>query len=75
MECGSWKNFDDLEDSLTLEELSELYEMATDRQFRQMQMMAAVAGVELEDPRDEQNAIRGSADLVGIPFNLGYETV
>lgn len=54
-DCGAWKNFHDLEDSLTLEELGELYDIAVEKQNRFMKMMAALQGVELEDTSDVQS--------------------
>lgn len=54
-DCGAWKNFHDLEDSLTLEELGELYDIAVEKQNRFIQMMAAIQGVDLGDSSDVQS--------------------
>lgn len=48
-DCGAWKNFHDLEDSLTLEELSELYDIAVEKQNRLFQVLAKVNGIDVEE--------------------------
>jgi len=54
-ECGSWKNFLDLEESLSLDELIVLYEATVERQSRALKAMAAAAGGEVSD---DQSAIQ-----------------
>lgn len=49
-ECGSWKNFIDLEDSLSLDELLALYEISIERQNRLMRTVAAAMGAEIDEP-------------------------
>jgi len=44
-EVGAWKDFDDIEDCLTLDELSMLYEMTGERQSRIMKMLGAQTGM------------------------------
>lgn len=86
-DCGAWKNFHDLEDSLTLEELSELYDIAVERQNRMIKMMAAINGVDLEDNNgvssdkripmssdDRVIPIRGADDISQLGYGLGYES-
>jgi hypothetical protein len=43
-ECGAWRNFHDLEESLSLEELMCLYEAAMIRQGRAIRAMASAWG-------------------------------
>jgi hypothetical protein len=43
-ECGAWKNFHDLEESVTLDELMCLYESAMIRQMRAVKTVAAAMG-------------------------------
>ena len=43
-ECGSWKNFHDLEESISLDELMCLYEAAMIRQMRAVKTVAAAMG-------------------------------
>lgn len=49
-ECGSWKNFIDLEESLSLDELIALYDKTVERQQRLMETVAAAFGAEIEKP-------------------------
>ena len=51
-ECGAWKNFWDLEDSLCLEELLDLYEATMDRQYRLMKVVAASMGADVSGMDD-----------------------
>ena len=55
-EIGAWKNFDDLEDSLTLMELMELYDISNTRQTRLMKTIAAAMGAEFDDEEEENSA-------------------
>lgn len=78
-DCGSWKNFHDLEDSLTLEELAELFDIAVEKQNRFAKLLAAMNGVELEDSdsvkyssEDVYTEILSVEDLVGLEYGLGY---
>lgn len=48
-DCGAWKNFHDLEDSLTLEELTELYDIAVERQNRVARLIGGAYGLDLEE--------------------------
>ncbi len=54
-ETGAWKNFLELEEELTLEELSELYEGSIERQNRMMRVIAASQGVDMEEPATSSN--------------------
>lgn len=51
---GAWKDYDELEESLTLEELTETYKFLSEEQERQMKFQASVAGAEIKDssPRE-----------------------
>lgn len=51
---GHWKNFDDLEESLTLPELYELYGAIKDREYREMKVVAAMNGVDIEEDSKEK---------------------
>lgn len=59
---GAWKNFDDIEEYLILDELLLLSEQSNRNKKGWFRMMAAVQGVELNDD-DEGIAIHSSADL------------
>lgn len=48
MLIGTWKNFEDLEESLTLEELDELLKAIYNKENRGNQFVAAVNGIEMK---------------------------
>lgn len=48
-ECGAWKNFIDLEESLSLDELIELYDMSVERQNRLAKVVASALGADVSD--------------------------
>jgi len=74
-ECGSWKHWDDLENSLTLEELVELYDIAAERQMRLAKVIAGAFGAEFGDePRSQQgNVAQGPINIAGGA--IGYQKV
>lgn len=82
-ECGAWKNFDDLEEFLTLIELSELYDAAIDRQNRLIKTIGAAMGVSFEENDSGTDSRKLSSDYRvfeadewdGLGFGLGYEVV
>ena len=84
-ECGAWKNFDDLEDSLTLEELLELYDSASERQIRIAKVIAGSMGAEFDEPessssqnglsKPDSSVVYDQYDLQQLPFGVGYETI
>lgn len=51
-DCGAWKNFHDLEDSLTLEELAELYDIAIEKQNRFVKALFGAQGIDLGNDSD-----------------------
>ena len=65
---GQWKNFDELESSLSLEELTALLEISRKRNYDDKKFLAAVNGVELEDDSEEESDI---LELQG--FNATHE--
>lgn len=62
---GHWKNFDELESSLSLEELTALLDFTRKREYEDKKFSAALQGVEL----DEQQEVRDIADLKGYAAN------
>jgi hypothetical protein len=50
---GHWKNFDELESNLSLDELTALLNASREKEDREMRFLAAVNGVELEDSTKE----------------------
>jgi hypothetical protein len=51
---GTWKNFDDLEENLTKEELFELLLKARELKYENMKFMAALKGIDLEKDSQKQ---------------------
>jgi hypothetical protein len=74
-ECGSWKNFEDLEDSLNLEELLELYQSAIERFNRMAKLMVSAMGGTIEEPSNSspKNSVYDQHDLAQLPIGIGYE--
>ncbi len=61
-ECGAWKNYIDLEDSLSLDELMALYETAMKREERMMRMIGSAMGAEFDDDGPPGPTTRDSKD-------------
>ena len=80
---GQWKNFDELESSLSLEELTALLEISRKRSYEDKKFLAAINGVELEDEvSEEENSdileLQGyaaSREGFGIDQGLGAITM
>lgn len=67
-----------MEDSLTLEELIELYDISHERQNRLLKTVAAAFGAEVEESSSsggQKNPVYDQHDLVGLPIGIGYETM
>ena len=78
-ECGAWKNFYDLEDSLNLEELLELYQSSIERFNRMAKLLVSAVGGEIGGYEDSSPAAHKTVydeyDLQSLPINIGYEKV
>lgn len=86
--AGNWRNFEQLEDDLTLEELTTLAKTIYDRTNEDRRFLAALQGVDLyenkqpdvddDDDWDGKNDIAGlkgwtaEKDGFGIGMGLGY---
>lgn len=53
MLLGHWKNFEELEDALSIEELQALLNAAQKQEFQRQKFTAALKGVDLPDPEQE----------------------
>lgn len=62
-ECGAWKNFYDLEISLSLDELIVLYEAAIERQQRLLSSVAAGMGAEIDLPDNSDKYVYSDSDF------------
>ena len=76
---GHWKNYDELESSLTVEELQATLESMRQRENRQHRFHAALQGIDLDDastPAPDITTLSGTAAAkagFGIGQGLGYE--
>ena len=60
-EVGAWRNFDELEEFLTLVELVELDNVAHERQNRLMKTIAAAMGADVGDDEDYADSTPNSS--------------
>lgn len=51
---GIWKNFEEMEENLTLAELEKLLEAKRDQDFQNKKFAAALKGVDLDEPSDKE---------------------
>lgn len=68
-EVGVWKNFNELEESLTLDELFTLYEATSERQKRIMKSLSAAMGGDVSEGGTDLQAT-GSSVSDGL---FGYQ--
>ena len=76
---GRWKNYEDLEESLTLEELTLTVESIRDKEKRHNEFMAAINNIELEEPTANEDILnlsgyKAQKEGFGIGMGLGYES-
>jgi hypothetical protein len=75
---GHWKNFDELERNLTIEELLKLLDASREKDASQRKFMAQLQGINLEDSKDEVEdvadlkGVHASQAGFGIGLGLGY---
>ena len=63
---GHWKNFDELESSLSLDELTALLDASRKKDYEEKKFFAAINGVDLEDQVQVNDDI---ANLKGFAAN------
>lgn len=69
---GIWKNFEEMEENLTLAELEKLLEAKRDQDFQNKKFAAALKGVDLDEPSEkdaptfEDIKRRAEAQLRGV---------
>ena len=59
---GHWKNFDELESSISLEELTAILDASRKKEYEDKKFSAAIQGVELDGEEEE---VRDIVDLKG----------
>lgn len=69
---GIWDNFDDMESKLTLAEFEALLEAKRNQAFQEHKFMAALKGINMEDPVDPNSStfedvkMRAEAKIRGV---------
>jgi hypothetical protein len=53
---GHWKNFDELESNLSLEELMALIEFSRNKDYKEKKFVAAVNGVDIDEDSEESTS-------------------
>lgn len=75
---GHWKNFDELESNLSMEELISLLDTIRKKDYEDKKFLAAIQGVDLdansseEDITDLQNSRVAAKEGFGINEGLGF---
>jgi len=76
---GHWKNYDELESNLSLEELMITLNASRDKEYRERKFLAAMQGVDLEETSEEpedvsslMNARTAQDEGFGINEGLGF---
>lgn len=54
---GIWRNFDEIEENLTLDELNEILKAVRDKEHREFKFFAALKGIDLDDGDEETETI------------------
>lgn len=79
---GIWKNFEEMEENLTLGELEKLLEAKRDQDFQNKKFAAALKGVDLDEPSEkgassfEDIKQRAEAKLRGVsPEALAFSEI
>ena len=78
---GQWKNYDELEGSLCVEELIAILNAIRDKEHRERVFLAAMQGVDLDENQQEEGDITELKGFVaqesgfGINMGLGYAEV
>lgn len=52
---GAWKSFDELEDSITLDELFDIYGATVDKENQDLKRSAAIQGIDIPDEEPEKH--------------------
>lgn len=64
MLLGMYKNFDELEDSITLDELEALLTEVREREFRAQKFAAALKGIDLDGESEEYEDAEDRMELI-----------
>jgi hypothetical protein len=79
MLTGAWKNFEELEDNLTVDELLGIVDAGREKENRLHKIIMASVGINIDGDQESEDDITDSTivgeagDLFGIGHGLGYE--
>lgn len=71
MLLGKWRNFEQLEDDLSMPELSALLEAKIDYDDNQRRFFAAIQGVDLGESREQSEGVSSFEDMKARVFSGG----
>ena len=72
---GHWKNYDDLENELSIDELLATLKAVRDKEHRNNKFLAAMQGIDLEEEKEDITTLKGihaNKEGFGIGMGLGY---
>jgi len=78
---GHWKNFEDIEDTLTLDELQKILEAAREKDHNKQRFAAALQGVDLDKDKKEDTSFdevkrRAQSKISGVSEEeLGFADI
>lgn len=64
MMTGSWKNFEELEEQLTLKELNKIVEAMREQEERYIRSIAIIMGAEIDDKEQEEESQQTARDRI-----------
>ena len=60
---GIWKDFTELEESISMPELTAILEASRDKERREQKFLAALQGVDLDDDSEETDSVRAFEEV------------
>ena len=74
---GQWRNFEEMENNLTIEELLKILDAAREKETNQRKFMAQLQGINLDDDNEPEDVaglsgVHASQAGFGIGLGLGY---
>lgn len=72
---GHWKNYDELESELSIDELLATLKAIREKENRHNKFLAAIQGVDLDEEKEDITTLKGihaNKEGFGIGLGLGY---
>ena len=69
---GHWKNFDELESNLSLEELNSLLEATRKKDYEDKKFFAAIQGIDLDESREVEDVTTLQDPRIASKEGLGF---